>query len=471
MPFLRNSKSFEKHRIYKHHAPDGAKTKIFMTYEINETHDQNLKSWIESANAPDTDFPIQNLPFCVFTRSCTYENVRIGIGIGDYVLDVYACYECCLFDDDSFTIAVSADNYCLDHSVMKKNANLQKAFRRRLVEILSEDADEETRKNVERNLIPMDEVEFQLPAHIGDYTDFYCSIYHATNVGKLFRPDNPLMPNYKWIPIGYHGRASSIVVSGEDVVRPKGQNHSNEDAPPVYIPSKALDYEMEVGFFVGKGNELGETIDIKDAEEHIFGLCLVNDWSARDIQGWEYQPLGPFLGKSFATTISPFVVTMEALAPFRIPSFERDADDPKPLDYLASEENEKYGGLDIKLEVYIQTEKMRQENIEPHLLSRSNLKDLYWTIGQMLTHHASNGCNLQTGDLMATGTVSGKEDSERGCLLEMTKRGAEPVELPSGETRKFLEDGDEIIMKGFCEKEGFRRIGFGTCRGTIVSAE
>ena len=441
-----------------------------MTYEINETHDQNLKSWIESANAPDTDFPIQNLPFCVFTRGGTYENIRIGVAIGDYVLDVYACYECCLFDDESFNIAVSAENYCLDHSVMRKNSDLQKAFRKRLTKILSEGADEETQKNVKRNLIPVTEAEFFVPAHIGDYTDFYCSIYHAMNVGKLFRPDNPLMPNYKWIPIGYHGRASSIVISGEDVVRPKGQNHSKEDAPPVYIPSKALDYEMEVGFFVGKGNNLGETIDIKDAEEHIFGLCLVNDWSARDIQGWEYQPLGPFLGKSFATTVSPFVVTMEALAPFRVPAFERDADDPKPLDYLANEQNEKLGGLDIKLEVYIQTEKMRSENIEPFLLSRSNLKDLYWTIGQMLTHHASNGCNLQTGDLMATGTVSGKEDSERGCLLEMTKRGAEPVELPSGETRKFLEDGDEIIMKGFCEREGFRRIGFGECRGKVIPA-
>jgi fumarylacetoacetase len=441
-----------------------------MTYKINETHDSNLKSWIESANAPDTDFPVQNLPFCVFSRACTYENVRVGVAIGDFVLDVYACYEACLFDDESFTVAVGTNNYCLDHSIMRKNANLQSVFRKRLTEILSDTADEKTRKTVERNLVPIAEADFYVPAHIGDYTDFYCSIYHATNVGKLFRPDNPLLENYKWIPIGYHGRASSIVVSGEEIIRPKGQNHSKENEPPVYIPSKALDYEMEVGFFVGKGNDLGETIDIKDAEEHIFGLCLVNDWSARDIQGWEYQPLGPFLGKSFATTLSPFVVTMEALAPFRVPAFERDADDPQPLEYLANEENKKHGGLDIKLEVYIQTEKMRNENIEPFLLSRSNLKDLYWTIGQMLTHHASNGCNLQTGDLMATGTVSGKEDSERGCLLEITKRGAEPVELPSGETRKFLEDGDEIIMKGFCEREGFRRIGFGMCRGRILPA-
>jgi fumarylacetoacetase len=287
----------------------------------------------------------------------------------------------------------------------------------------------------------------------------------------MFRPDNPLLPNYKYVPIGYHGRASSIVISGTDIKRPHGQNRSDADKPPVFIPCKNLDYEMELGFFVGKGNELGEPIPISEAEEHIFGMCLVNDWSARDIQAWEYQPLGPFLAKNFATTISPFVVTMEALAPFRTPAFQRRRDDPQPLDYLNDKQNQKFGGLDINLEVYLQTEKMRNEKIEPHLLSRSNTKDLYWTVGQMLTHHASNGCNLQTGDLIATGTVSGKEKSERGCLLELTWRGTEPIELPSGETRRFLEDGDEVIMKGFCEREGFRRIGFGECRGRIIPAE
>ncbi|MDQ3041443.1 MAG: fumarylacetoacetate hydrolase family protein, partial [Acidobacteriota bacterium] len=252
--------------------------------EINNTHDQDLKSWIESANQPDTDFPIQNLPFCVFTRACTYENVRVGVAIGDFVLDVYSCYECCLFDDESFTVAVGTNNYCLDHSIMKKNKDLQSAFRKRLIEILSDAADEDTRKNVERNLIPMDEAQFFMPAHIGDYTDFYCSIFHATNVGSMFRPDNPLLPNYKYVPIGYHGRASSIVISGTEIVRPKGQNRADEEKPPQYIAAKNLDYEMEVGFFVGKCNELGETISIEDAENHIFGLCLVNDWSARDIQ-------------------------------------------------------------------------------------------------------------------------------------------------------------------------------------------
>ncbi len=442
-----------------------------MTYEINNTHDQNLRSWIESANAPDTDFPLQNLPFCVFSRACTYENMRVGVAIGEFVLDIYACYECCLFDDESFTVAVGTNNYCLDHSIMRKNANLQSAFRKRLIELLSEDADEKTRKNVERNLIPLDEAEFYVPAHIGDYTDFYCSIFHATNVGAMFRPDNPLLPNYKWLPVGYHGRASSIVASGTEITRPKGQTRPDADAPPEFVPCRNLDYEMEVGFYIGNGNESGETISIDDAENHIFGLCLVNDWSARDIQSWEYQPLGPFLAKNFATTVSPFVVTLEALAPFRTSAFERDADDPQPLDYLNGEENRKSGGFDINLEVYIQTGKMRDENIEPFLLSRSNTKDLYWTIAQMLTHHASNGCNLQTGDLMATGTVSGREKTERGCLLELTWRGTEPVELPSGEARRFLEDGDEIIMKGFCEREGFKRIGFGECRGRILPAE
>jgi fumarylacetoacetase len=327
------------------------------------------------------------------------------------------------------------------------------------------------RERIKHCLVKLTDVEQLIPFNsIGDYTDFYCSIYHATNVGSMFRPDNPLLPNYKYVPIGYHGRASSIVVSGTEVRRPWGQNRSDADKPPVFIPCKNLDYEMELGFFVGRGNELGTAIPISEAEEHIFGVCLVNDWSARDIQAWEYQPLGPFLAKNFATTISPYVVTMEALAPFRTAAFERGADDPQPLEYLSSENNRKFGGLDINLEVHIQTEKMRNESTEPHRLSRSNTKDLYWTIGQMLTHHASGGCNLQTGDLMATGTVSGKEKSERGSMLELSWRGTEPIELPSGETRRFLEDGDEVIMKGFCEREGFRRIGLGECRGRILPA-
>jgi fumarylacetoacetase len=422
-------------------------------HETNETHDPNLKSWIESANSPETDFPLQNLPVCKYIYG---NEIKIGIAIGDFLIDFEPYYNAFLaegFEKVNIELAAS-------HKV-----------RSRIIKDFSAEASESTKKLIGNHFLHrISACKFVLPFEIRDYTDFYCSIFHATNVGAMFRPDNPLLPNYKWIPIGYHGRASSIVVSGTDIKRPKGQNRADAEQPPVFIPCKNLDYEMEVGFYISKGNNLGEPIAIERAEEHIFGLCLVNDWSARDIQAWEYQPLGPFLAKNFATSVSPFVVTMEALAPFRTSAFERDENDPQPLDYLKNEQDQKSGGVDLNLEVYIQTQKMRDENIEPFLLSRSNMKDLYWTIGQMLTHHASNGCNLQTGDLLATGTVSGREKSERGCLLELTWRGKEPIELPTGETRRFLEDYDEIIMKGYCEREGFRRIGFGECRGRILPA-
>ncbi|MGE3465542.1 MAG: fumarylacetoacetase, partial [Pyrinomonadaceae bacterium] len=429
------------------------------------------KSWVESANDPNTDFPIQNLPFCQFEGFDTGEHFNAGVAIGDQILSINALKNRDLFKGTPAEEQVENSFATNDlEDLLYYGSDL---IRRRVIEILRDDADDETKELARECLVPISSIHsFEMPVDkIGDYTDFYCSIYHATNVGSMFRPDNPLLPNYKYVPIGYHGRASSIVISGTDIKRPKGQNRSDADAPPVFIPCKSLDYEMEVGFFVGQGNELGTSIPISEAEKHIFGLCLVNDWSARDIQAWEYQPLGPFLAKNFATTISPFVVTMEALAPFRTKAFERDADDPQPLDYLNDEQTQKFGGLDIKLEVFIQTEKMRDENIEPFLLSRSNMKDLYWTIGQMLTHHASGGCNLQTGDLIATGTISGKEKSERGSMLELSWRGTEPIELPSGETRRFLEDGDEVIMKGYCEREGFRRIGFGECRGRVLPAD
>ena len=447
-----------------------------MTYDINQTHDPNLKSWVESANDPNTDFPIQNLPFCTFSEGHEYETARVGIRIGDEVLDIGACSNMGLlvsegdFDFEHYHRFLTYDfqpNLALEIAP----AEMFKRLRNALIAILREGVGAEIEKSVQECLLSASRLQFHVSMQIGDYTDFYCSIYHATNVGSMFRPDAPLLPNYKYVPIGYHGRASSIVISGTNVKRPHGQNRSDAEKPPVFIPCKNLDYEMELGFFVGQGNELGTSIPIADAEKHIFGVCLVNDWSARDIQAWEYQPLGPFLAKNFATTISPFVVTMEALAPFRTPAFERDADDPQPLDYLNDPTNQKFGGLDINLEVYIQTEKMRDAKVEPHMLSRSNTKDLYWTVGQMLTHHASNGCNLQTGDLIASGTVSGKEKSERGSMLELSWRGTEPIELPNGETRRFLEDGDEIMMRGYCEREGFRRIGFGTCRGRIVPAD
>lgn len=430
-------------------------------YEINETHDQNRKSWVESANDPDSDFPIQNLPFCAFSHESDLDSVSAGIRIGDMIIDIEEEILGHFYD-------VDPDLYGGIEFFAVCPPEVRSAIRRVLSEGLSVEAEGEFRDELEEFLVPVDECILEPAFVIGDYTDFYCSIYHATNVGSMFRPDSPLLPNYKYVPIGYHGRASSVVISGTDIKRPKGQNRSDQEQPPVFMPAKSLDYEMELGFFVGQRNELGQPIPIAEAEKHIFGMCLVNDWSARDIQAWEYQPLGPFLAKNFATTISPYVVTMEALAPFRTKAFERDPGDPQPLDYLRDEQNQRYGGLDIDLEVYIQTEKMRGEKIEPHLLSRSNTKDLYWTVGQMLTHHASNGCNLQTGDLIATGTVSGKEKSERGSMLELSWRGTDSIELPSGETRRFLEDGDEVIMKGYCEREGFRRIGFGECRGRIL---
>jgi len=441
-------------------------------YEINETHDPNLKSWVESANDPNTDFPIQNLPFCYFEHPKLGIDRRIGVVIGDRVLDLVAVNRLGYFSELGTEPAHMLDGgHSLGIYAQYSTDDGAVGLRSSLTQFLSEVQGEDVIQELREQLYPSKELRFQSPFEIRDYTDFYCSIYHATNVGSMFRPENPLLPNYKYVPIGYHGRASSIVISGTDVKRPHGQNRTDQEKPPVFIPSKSLDYEMELGFFVGQGNELGTSIPIGEAEDHIFGVCLVNDWSARDIQAWEYQPLGPFLAKNFATTISPFVVTMEALAPFRTPAFERGADDPQPHDYLSDERNKKFGGLDINLEVHIQTEKMRDEKIEPFLVSRSNTKDLYWTIGQMLTHHASGGCSLQTGDLMATGTVSGPEPGERGCLLERTWRGTEPLTLPNGEQRRFLEDGDEVIMKGFCEREGFRRIGLGECRGRILPAE
>jgi len=423
-----------------------------MRIEINETHDPSLKSWVETANSAETDFPIQNLPACRFTHKGA---IGVGIAIGDFIVDLKAYFE--IMGESTSEVSMGRA--------------LSSETRKSLSRDLSEGCDEGRKKEIAgKALVPMSLCNFLPPYEIGDYTDFYCSIFHATNVGSMFRPDNPLLPNYKYIPIGYHGRASSIVMSGTPVVRPKGQNRSDADNPPVFIPCRNLDYEMEVGFFISKGNELGTSIGLADAESHIAGLCLVNDWSARDIQSWEYQPLGPFLSKSFATTISPFVISLEALAPFRTAAFAREDGEPKPLPYLSDAGNERSGGFDIALDVLLVTERMRTEKVEPVLLSRSNLKDLYWTIAQMLTHHSSNGCNIRQGDLMATGTVSGPNKSERGCLLELTWRGTEPIELPNGETRRFLEDGDEVIMRGSCSKEGFRRIGFGSCRGVILPA-
>jgi fumarylacetoacetase len=445
-----------------------------MAFQINETHDPKLKSWVESANDPETDFPIQNLPFCVFrppgrTRRENKKLPRVGVAIGELIFDLFEALREDLFDGVAEQIgalhALSSLNLLMSHE-----QDQWSELRSRTSQLLRKDNTEiqSNRDLTDKLLVPISESELLMPAEIGDYTDFYASIYHAANIGKMFRPDNPLLPNYKWIPIGYHGRASSVVMSGAPIHRPLGQTKDDEADTPVFGPTGVLDYELEVGVFVGRGNERGVPVKITEAEDHIFGLCLVNDWSARDLQRWEYQPLGPFLSKSFATTISPWIVTMEALAPFRAPQFKRPAGDPEPLPYLDSRENSERGGFDIKLEVLLLTQRMRENGIAPHRLSGSNAKELYWTFAQMLTHHTSNGCNLRPGDLVASGTVSGPTKESYGCLIELTQRGAEPINLPTGETRKFLQDGDEVIIRGCCEREGFRRIGLGECRGTIM---
>jgi fumarylacetoacetase len=421
-----------------------------------------LRSWVVSANDPATDFPLENLPFGVFHHT---HSTRIGIAIGNQILDLRACATNGLLKPigGEMVGACTAD---VLNPLMSMGPRAAATVRREVRVLLT---DTQARSRVERLLVPMREAEMRLPAAIGDYSDFYASIHHAMRVGKLFRPDNPLLPNYKYVPIGYHGRASSIVVSGTDIRRPCGQTKLPTANEPTFGPSKSFDYELEVGMFVGSGNSLGRPIPINEAEQHIFGLCLVNDWSARDIQSWEYQPLGPFLAKSFATTISPWIVTMEALAPYRLPISQRPAGDPAPLRYLRLPEKSA-SGLDITLEVYLQSQSMRSEGIAPMLLSRGNLRDLYWTVAQLLTHHTSNGCNLRPGDLLATGTVSGPEEGSEGCMLEMNQR-SKPVRLPNGESRTFLEDGDQVTLRGYCQKPGLPRIGFGDCAGMIVSSE
>jgi fumarylacetoacetase len=440
---------------------------------LDETHDSKRQSWVESANVADSDFPIQNLPFGVFRRRDASAEAGVGIAIGDRIVDVAGMRSEGLFAEEGASLAANACASDSLNSLMALGAGPRGALRRRLHTILRQDAPASDRQAAARHLVAQSEVDMLLPVAAGDYTDFYASIFHATNVGKLFRPDNPLLPNYKYIPIGYHGRASSLVPSGTPIRRPSGQTRDGDADPskaPKFGPTKALDYELELGFFVSAGSKLGETIPIGEAEEHIFGVCLVNDWSARDIQAWEYQPLGPFLAKSFATSLSPWVVTMEALAPFRTAAFVRAEGDPAPLPYLFGESDREQGGLDLWLEVSLLSARMREAAIAPVVLGRSNFRDMYWTMAQMLTHHASNGCNLRAGDLLASGTVSGADKGARGCLLELTSRGKDPVSLPTGEQRKFLEDGDEIILGGFCERDGFRRIGLGSCRGTIVPA-
>jgi fumarylacetoacetase len=410
-----------------------------------------LKSWIDSANDSRSDFPLENLPLGVFRSG---RRAKIGVAVGDRILDLAACYEEGLVAEDALAEPTL-------NALMAKGRAASRALRERLTELLLDGAKD--RYRVTKHLLPRRGTEMLLPCAIGDYTDFYASIHHASNVGSMFRPDNPLLPNYKWLPVGYHGRASSIVVSGTPVRRPRGQM-VGEGPPPSFAPSRRLDYEMEIGALIGSGNVLGESIAVADAREHIFGYCIVNDWSARDLQTWEYQPLGPFLAKNFATSISPWVVMAEALEPFRVAPPPRGEGDPAPLPHLDEPDA---GALDVVVEVLLSSAQMRERDVDPVRLSRGNLRDMYWTFGQMVAHHTSNGCNLSPGDLLASGTISGETKASRGCLLELTWRGTERATLPTGEERTFLEDGDEVIMRAYCAREGLR-IGFGECRGIVL---
>ena len=430
---------------------------------INETHDATLTSWVASANTDAADFPIQNLPFAVFRKAHAGEPFRIGVAIGDRILDLSAVAKTRTALASAVVEALGDPDATTLNALMGRGAKTSSALRLALSRALRSGAKDEG--DLTACLHAQDGAEFAVPARIGDYTDFYASVHHATNIGKLFRPDAPLLPNYKWVPIGYHGRASTIGVSGQSFPRPVGQTMPTGGTTPVVGPSKRMDYELELGIFIGAGNDDGTPIGIADAEDHIFGFCLLNDWSARDIQAWEYQPLGPFLAKNFASTISPWVVTREALAPFRM-AWTRPDGDPQPLPYLDAPSVRDAGAIDIRLEVSLATAK----SATPMRLTTSSFRHAYWTVAQMVAHHTVNGCVLQPGDLFGSGTSSGPTPDEAGALIELVEGGKKPLTLANGETRTFLEDGDTVVMRAWCEKPGAKRIGFGECRGTLLPA-
>ncbi|MBV8045583.1 MAG: fumarylacetoacetase [Paludibacterium sp.] len=433
---------------------------------LNETHDPALKSWVESASRAGQDFTLQNLPFAVFRRDGSGEAFRGGVAIGDEIVDLAALASARLFDGEAAQALAACAAPTLN-DFMARGPQAWSALRLALSRALR--AGSAQTAALRPCLVPQGDAEYALPARIGDYTDFYASIHHATNVGRLFRPDNPLLPNYKWLPIGYHGRASSIGVSGQRFVRPSGQIMAPGAERPSVGPCQRLDYELEVGIFIGAGNALGTSIALDDAEAHVFGLCLLNDWSARDIQAWEYQPLGPFLAKSFATTISPWIVTLEALAPYRA-AWTRPAEDPQPLPYLESVAQRRMGAFDIQLEVWLQTERMRREGQTGERLSHTSFRHAYWSVAQMVAHHTVNGCGLQPGDLLGSGTMSGPEPGEAGSLLELSVGGKQPLRLANGEERRFLQDGDTVILRGFAERAASARVGFGAAVGHIMPA-
>ncbi len=437
---------------------------------LNETHKPELSSWVASANASGTDFPIQNLPYGVFKRAGSAEAFRVGVAIGDQILDLTAVHQTGALGSDVDAGTHAALRACCAptlNAFMALGANDWSALRLALSRGLR--AGSAAQAKLAACLVAQTDAEFAVPAQIGDYTDFYTSVHHATNIGRLLRPDNPLLPNYKWIPIGYHGRSSSIVVSGQTVRRPVSQVMRPGANEPVLAATARMDYELEMGIFMGPSNALGEPVSMDHAEQHVFGLCLFNDWSARDVQGWEYQPLGPFLAKNFASTVSPWVVTLEALAPYR-EAWTRAEADPQPLPYLDSQALRQTGAINIELEVLIQTSAMRAQGQAEHRLSHSNFRDAYWSVSQMVAHHTVNGCNLQPGDLLGSGTQSGPTPEEAGSMMELSKSGKEPLTLPNGEKRSFLEDGDTVVFKGYCQAAGAARIGFGEVRGTVLPA-
>jgi len=436
---------------------------------LNHTHDPAARSWVDSANAAGADFPIQNLPFGVFKeKAAVSQDWRAGIAIENEVLDLPALAATGLLQGLAQQAAQAGAAAALN-PLMALGPAAWSALRHAVFALLKDDAPAATQAQVRTCLLPQSGVELGLPARIGDYTDFYTSIYHATNIGKLFRPDNPLMPNYTWVPIGYHGRSSSVQVSGHGFRRPSGQTLPPGATEPVFGPCKRLDWEVELGVFVGTGNALGEPVALDQAEQHVFGICLLNDWSARDIQAWEYQPLGPFLSKNFATTISPWVVTLEALAPYRT-ALERPDGKTDDVAYLRSEANRASGALDIQLTIGLTSPAMRQAGQPVHNVCHTSYRHAYWTLAQMVAHHTVNGCNLQPGDLLGTGTLSGPALEQAGALLELTQGGKVPLTLPSGESRTFLADGDEVTLRGWCERPGAARIGFGSCVATVLAA-
>ncbi|WP_312387599.1 fumarylacetoacetase [Pseudomonas sp.] len=427
-------------------------------------HTATARSWVEQANG-HSDFPLQNLPLGIFSRPG--EAQRCGVAIGDSILDLQAVLAAGLFEGEAKT-AVEATADATLNAYFALGRSVRVALRQRLLELLGEHSEHQAA--LQAALYLASDCQMHLPAKVGDYTDFYVGIEHAKNVGKLFRPDNPLLPNYKYVPIGYHGRASTLRPSGTDVRRPKGQTLPAGQTEPSFGPCARLDFELELGIWIGQGNDIGQAIPIGDAAEHVAGYCLLNDWSARDIQAWEYQPLGPFLSKSFITTLSPWVVTAEALEPFRCAQPARPEGDPQPLSYLLDARDQANGALDIELEVLLITEGLREQGLPPHRLSLSNTLSMYWTVAQMVAHHSVNGCQLQAGDLFGSGTLSGAQPGAFGSLLEMTDGGKQVIELASGEVRKFLEDGDEIILRARCKRDGAVSIGFGECRGKVIAA-